>query len=294
MSPCRSRFTERARSCRRTRAPCIAPLVLSLLVSGATAETIDPSGTDDQYAWAENLGWVNLEPGGDGAFGVVVSDFELTGWMWSENAGWVSLSCKNTSSCDGVDYGVHNDGAGILTGFAFGENLGWIRFDPSTSSGVTIDPATGEFAGEAWSENGGWISFRSDGANPFRIVTSWRCDPAPGPPADRPDLVVRREGDDVVLAWTVATSTPGVDVIAGDLDVLRSSDGDFSTATTDCLSNDDPDDSYRALGRASASGSEWYLARAVNCGGSATFDTNGLSQIGSRDAEIALAAGSCP
>ena len=30
------------------------------------AENIDPDNDDSQYAWAENVGWINAEPGGDG------------------------------------------------------------------------------------------------------------------------------------------------------------------------------------------------------------------------------------
>ncbi len=145
-------------------------------------ENIDPDGTGARYAWGENIGWLNAEPGGDGGPGVLVGDDGLTGYLWSENTGWVSLSCLNTASCGTVDYGVTNDGAGNLAGYAWSENLGWISFSCANEGscatknyGVTIDPASGEFGGRAWSENAGWISFRGmNGGVSYGVVTAWR------------------------------------------------------------------------------------------------------------------------
>src|SRR5262245_37800310 len=96
----------------------------------ALAENIDPGEIGEQYAWGENVGWLNAEPLGNGGPGVEVEDFALTGWMWGENIGWVSLSCENTATCTSTGYGVTNDGLGSLGGYAWGENVGWIRFDP--------------------------------------------------------------------------------------------------------------------------------------------------------------------
>lgn len=134
-------------------------------------ENIDPDNNDSQYAWGENMGWINAEPGGDGGNGVQVRNNELIGFMWSENAGWISLSCKNTESCERIQYGVVNDGEGHLSGHAWAENIGWINFNP-TGGGVTIY-SDGAFGGLAWSENMGLILFNNlpTGA---RIVTQWR------------------------------------------------------------------------------------------------------------------------
>jgi len=117
------------------------------------AENIE---SDSQYAWGENVGWINLEPGGDGGQGVEVGDSTLTGYMWGENIGWINLSP--------TEGGVVNDVCGNLSGYAWSENVGWINF-----AGVTVDPTTGDFSGYAWGENIGWINF--DG-----IKTSWRGD----------------------------------------------------------------------------------------------------------------------
>jgi hypothetical protein len=147
-------------------------------------ENVDPDGSGEQFAYAENAGWLNLEPLGDGGPGVEVTDTGLTGWMWGENLGWCSLSCAVTGSCGAVPFGVTNDGAGALGGWAWCENAGWISFSCANTGscaaaayGVAIDPATGVFAGRAWGENVGWISFSGTGAAPFRVVTNWRATP---------------------------------------------------------------------------------------------------------------------
>ena len=127
------------------------------------AENIDPHDQDMQYAWGENVGWLNFQPS-QGA-GVQVTGDKLLGWVWAENIGWINLSCENTGYCGVVDFGVVNDGDGGLSGFAWGENVGWINFQPdvpgaSAHYGVTIDEQ-GRFSGWAWGENVGWIRFDS-------------------------------------------------------------------------------------------------------------------------------------
>ena len=152
-----------------------------LLCNIAYAENMDPNDDDTQYAYAENIGWFNAEPNGDGEEGMEVAGSKLTGYVWAENIGWVSLSCENTSSCGTVDYGVTNDGRGNLSGYAWAENVGWISFScENTGScgtvdyGVKIGPTTGYFSGYAWGENIGWINFKSTGAVFFGMMTAWR------------------------------------------------------------------------------------------------------------------------
>ena len=89
-------------------APRLIVLAASVFLVGgfALAENMDPANDGSQYAWAENLGWINLQPSGPGGPGVQVSDSRLTGWAWAENAGWISLSCENTSSCGTTAYEI--------------------------------------------------------------------------------------------------------------------------------------------------------------------------------------------
>jgi hypothetical protein len=124
------------------------------------AENIDPNNDDSQYAYGENVGWINFEPNvASPNVGATVSDEKLTGFIWAENIGWIILDPND----DDPNTGVSNDGSGQLSGLAWGENVGWINFDPnvpndSTDHGVTIDPY-GQFDGWAWGENIGWMNF---------------------------------------------------------------------------------------------------------------------------------------
>ena len=146
----------------------------------AGAENVDPLNTGSQYAHGENIGWLNAEPGENGGDGAQVDDGRLTGWIWAENIGWISLSCENTGSCAAVDYGIKNDGAGVLSCYAWSENAGWISFSCANTEscgavnyGVQITLASGKFSGQAWGENTGWINFDSQNQTAYMIVTSW-------------------------------------------------------------------------------------------------------------------------
>jgi hypothetical protein len=141
-------------------------LFLTASISIYAEDTIDPGNDGSQYAWAENSGWLNAEPLGDGGPGMRVLENRVEGWIWSANLGWISLSCFNTDGCTSVEFEVTHDGFGNLSGFGWSENVGWISFScENTGScatvdyGVSVDIVTGELTGYGWSENLGWISF---------------------------------------------------------------------------------------------------------------------------------------
>jgi hypothetical protein len=261
---------------------------LGLSIAAAFAENVDPGNSGAQYAWSENTGWVNAEPGGNGGNGMQVSDFGLTGWMWSENAGWVSLSCANTGSCGSSGYGVTNDGHGHLGGYAWGENVGWINFAPATGA-VTVDRVTGEIAGMAWGENIGWINFDT-------ITTDW-CQSTQAVPTGGPTMRAKRSGSDVELSQlTLSGGAAWHEVVRGSLSSLRASGGDFAVATLDCAATAVTANTVVVSGTpALAPGNGyWYLARPMNCKGSGTFDSGAPRQVGSRDAEIMASGAGCP
>lgn len=138
-------------------------LTILVLASVASAENIDPYEDDSQYAYGENVGWLNFEPNiADPNVGATVTSEKLTGFIWAENIGWVNLWPENYG-------GVSNDSAGNLSGYAWGENVGWINFNPSYG-GVTID-ADGNFDGWAWGENIGWINFQSADLYGYNVIT---------------------------------------------------------------------------------------------------------------------------
>jgi hypothetical protein len=174
-------------------------LVAVLGAAVAFAENIDPDNDFHQYAWGENVGWLNAEPGGEGGYGVQVMDTNLMGYMWGENIGWINLCCGNIdrNTCATVDFCVDNypSRSGNLRGYAWGENVGWISFscqnNPSTCPstgyyGVHINPTTGVFSGYAWGENIGWINFNVPAD--YRVETSWRGAAPVGGIAELPDV----------------------------------------------------------------------------------------------------------
>ena len=77
----------------------VAAALLGAVVSVVAAETIDPVNDNSQFAWGENVGWINAEPSGNGGPGVTVSGTKLTGYMYGENIGWINLNCVNNATC---------------------------------------------------------------------------------------------------------------------------------------------------------------------------------------------------
>lgn len=279
---------------------CLLAMLAGSAGGLAQAENIDPVNDGSQYAWGENIGWCNAEPNGDGGDGIEVADDKLTGWMWCEAIGWISLSCENTASCATVSYGVDNDGSGGLTGYAWSESAGWINFNPVTA-GVSIDPATGEFDGYAWGENVGWINFSCtneggcDEVN-FGVVTEWTsgCDPIPDPPIGSPLLLLDRTGEDVHLSWSAVPGATEYDVVAGDVQTLRSSGGNFALAVRECLVDDTNGLTATHPGPTPPALTYWYLVRAHGCGGIGSYDSGGDSQWDNRDSGIDASSFTCP
>jgi hypothetical protein len=289
---------------RAARLHRFGPTVLAAALCAASAvfaagENIDPNGDDHQYAWAENVGWINAEPLGNAGPGVEVGDFQLTGWMWGENIGWISLSCVNTSSCGTAGYGVSNDGSGTLSGFAWSENDGWINFKPTTCApeptcGVRIDSATGYFAGRAWAENVGWITFSNGTPIGSTVKTSW-CQSTLGPPGTGFTLSAGKSGPDLTLTWTVLASAASYDIVGGALSTLRSTAGNFTAAMQACLAARLVATTKTVAGPPPAAGDGiWVLVRGANCRGRGTYDGGSPKQVGSRDGEIAASPSACP
>ena len=137
-------------------------LILAVLTVRATSENIDPDDNGSQYAYGENVGWLNFEP--SQGSGVTVSASRVTGSLWSENIGWIKLSPSTYG-------GILNDGKGNLSGNAWGENIGWIKFNPA-DGGVSID-SEGNFSGWAYGENIGWIHFQSTTPVAYKVKTAW-------------------------------------------------------------------------------------------------------------------------
>jgi len=275
-----------------------AALAASAAVA-APAENIDPGEDEHQYAWGENVGWINAEPSGNAGPGVEVQDFQLAGWMWGENIGWISLTCANTASCATASYGVANDGFGGLSGFAWSENGGWILFNPSTCApdptcGVRIDPATGYFNGRAWGENIGWVTFSNGTPIGSTVRTGW-CGSTPAAPGSAFTVTASKSGPDLVLSWSILADASWYDITSGSLSVLRASGGDFTAATQRCTAGRVVTTSKTVAGPPPPAGDGfWFVLRGANCRGRGTYDSGAPKQVGSRDAEIAASPAACP
>jgi hypothetical protein len=76
--------------------------------------------------------------------------------------------------------------------------------------------------------------------------------------------------------------------------VLRSSSGDFTAGVGGCLADQATETGAAHEAVPESGDGFWYLVRPVNCGGNGTYDSGAPGQVGSRDAEIAASALSCP
>ena len=283
----------------RASPPFMLAAILTLLTAGVVfAENINPANDGSKFAWSENLGWINAQPGGPGGPGVQVADSVLTGYAWSENAGWISASCTNDASCGTTSYGVTNNGCGTLSGYAWSENVGWIDFACSTNGscatanyGVVINPKTGIFSGRAWSENAGWITFASSGPNPYQMATSWRRAVPTGSPAL---TAGKSAGTNVLLSWTALSGATSYDIVQGGLNALRSSNGNFQSTTQACVSDGTTATSLTSTGTPNVGDGYWFLVRGANCGGKGTYNSGSPKQVGSRDSGIAASGNDCP
>jgi hypothetical protein len=229
------------------RSVVVAAVIGAITAAAAAfAENVDPANDGSQYAWGENVGWINAEPAISGtpiAQGVTVSGYAVTGFMWGENVGWINLSCQNNGTCAQTgNYGVTNDNAGNLGGYAWGENVGWISFscnnNPSTcastgSYGVHINPATGEWSGTAWGENIGWINFsHSQTANRVQTDDGDNIDPV----TDNCDFDNNPSQSNTDAANT-GLGFPGSDLLGDACDIDDDGDGcaDVEETGTDIL-----------------------------------------------------------
>lgn len=266
--------------------------ILAAASAGAFAENVDPFGSGEQWAWAENAGWINAQPLGPGGPGMEVGDFWVSGWLWGENIGWINLNCLNDGSCGTVNFGVQNDGSGHLSGFAWAENTGWINFSPS-GGGVTIGSG-GVITGWAWGENIGWLNFSPTGAGTVAIRTSWGC-AAVAPPIGSPVLSLVGSTD-TELTWTALPDATVYDIVRGNLARLLASHGDFSLSEVICASRKQAGLSLinaRTRDNPVPGGGLFYLVRGANCAGNGTYNDGGPGLSGSRDAGIAASGGDC-
>lgn len=114
-------------------------------------------------------------------------------------------------------------------------------------------------------------------------------------PTGTPSVQLSRiSGGAATLSWTSVSGATGYDVARGGLQTLRTTAGNFSSATTNCLGDNLTGTTVSDLQSPAAGQGFWYALRAVNCGGNASYDSGSPRQVASRDAGIAASGHGCP
>jgi hypothetical protein len=159
---------------------------------------------------------------------------------------------------------------------------------------VRIDPPTGYFSGRAWGENIGWVTFASGPPIASTVRTSW-CEGTLAPPGSGFTLAAGKDGQSLQLSWSSLLTAGWYDIVRGNLNVLRSSGGDFTTAMRQCVVSRHTGTSFLYTGPHPPLGEGfWILVRGGNCRGHGTYESGSAHQSGLRDAEIAASGFACP
>ena len=137
-------------------------LALLPLLGHAATNINDPNA----YSWGANFGFMNWR--GDGANGVVVGRYILSGYIYGANIGWINVGDGTPdngiqySNASATDFGVNTiedpnaPGEYYLRGFAYGANVGWINFENTGNARVVR--SNNRLRGYAWGANIGWIN----------------------------------------------------------------------------------------------------------------------------------------
>lgn len=122
------------------------------------------------------------------------------------------------------------------------------------------------------------------------------CDGLLDDDAPAPFPVAQLQVTSSSLSWQPRTDATLYDLVRGDLGVLLSSAGDFTVATSECVTNDTSATTVTSPATPAAGNAFWYLVRGVNCRGGGSYDdpAGGMGAVVGRDAEIGLASARCP
>jgi cysteine-rich repeat protein len=94
-------------------------------------------------------------------------------------------------------------------------------------------------------------------------------------------------------AWPPLAGATEYDVVRGSLNTLRSSGGNFATATTTCLADNQAATAFDDAGALTVGNGFFYLVRGTSCSGSGTYNTTSPKQVASRDPGVEAAPITC-
>ena len=114
-------------------------------------------------------------------------------------------------------------------------------------------------------------------------------DESAGPPGKTNGL---RFPDKNRIVWTANPGASSYDVVKGDLLLLRSSAGDFTSSLIICLDNDSLDTEAGDTSTPPAGQGYYYLTRTSGCSQTGTYDDG--TEASPRDSEIAASPYACP
>jgi len=99
-----------------------------------------------------------------------------------------------------------------------------------------------------------------------------------------------------LLNWESQPGALGYDVVRGDLRALRASGGNFalSTVTDRCMASFTGNTTMNDGAPIAPGQVYWYLVRANETAGNATYDSSSASQVDRRDDEISASGNDCP
>jgi len=215
---------------------------------------------------------------------------------------WLATSTTGAPTARELHTGVWSNSGMIVWG-GRDNSLNYLssgaRYDPS-ANGWTPTPSANApspraFHAAVWTDAEMVIWGGTNGLSHFATGGEYCAGTCTStPPSGIPSVSMSQEAGGSRVRWTTVATATGYDVVRGSVGTLRSTAGDFTSATNACLANDTAELSVLDANIPAAANGFWYLARGMNCGGSGTYDGPGGRQSGSRDAEIDAAASRCP
>jgi glucose/arabinose dehydrogenase len=139
----------------------------------------------------------------------------------------------------------------------------------------------------SWSDGGAQTHNITSGVNPESYTATYA-------PCVAPTGSVALSVSSTQISWAPLNGATSYDIVRGDLQTLRSTGGDFTAATQQCVANDTTGTSIPYSTNPSAGQAFWFLIRGVNCGGNGSYASSGTGQQQNPDPEINASPNSCP